>query len=280
MNETTQTAANNEDQFQIEDIEIMKQRSANNSTFLCIKIPEIQLLVSYRGSNRDKKNIKDLTQVSLLFPLFEVHDKTWTWLDLINALKSHVKKALVSQVPKNNLYLIKHISHILNAVINIKALKHKLIKVPIQPVNKLINRRRRSNSQHQLKLSDESEKLTISKLFGAKFIESKTSSKQAQKSAVINANTANNSMISETKVSSSSSKKISSFSDCEEENNVEEERESFDVLGKTMPKRHALVKKSHSTLSMDLKRRFLKFSKDKTASNQQTLEKKRKSVPK
>lgn len=172
------------------------------------------------------------------------------------------------------------ISNILNDVINTKALKHKLIKVPIQPVNKLINRRRRSNSQHQLKLSDESEKLTISKLFGAKFIESKTSSKQAQKSAVINSNTANNSIISETKVSSSSSKKISSFSDCEEENNLEEERESFDVLGKTMPKRHALVKKSHSTLSMDLKRRFLKFSKDKTASNQQTLENKRKSVPK
>lgn len=103
MAEATQTGANNEDQFQIEDIEIMKQRSANNSTFLCIKIPEIQLLVSYRGSNRDKKNIKDLTQVSLLFPLFEVHDKTWTWLDLINALKSHVKKALVSQVIKTTL---------------------------------------------------------------------------------------------------------------------------------------------------------------------------------
>lgn len=107
MAETTQTAANNEDQFQIEDIEIMKQRSANNSTFLCIKIPEIQLLVSYRGSNRDKKNIKDLTQVSLLFPLFEVHDKTWTWLDLINALKSHVKKALVSQVRKKQLISIR-----------------------------------------------------------------------------------------------------------------------------------------------------------------------------
>lgn len=89
---------NDENELQVEDIEIMKQRSANNSTFLCIKIPDIQLLVSYRGSNRDKKNIKDLTEVSLLFPLFEVHNKTWTWLDLINALKSHVKKALVSQV--------------------------------------------------------------------------------------------------------------------------------------------------------------------------------------
>lgn len=92
----------NDDQLHIEDIEIMKQRSANNSTFLCIKIPEIELLVTYRGSNREqKKNIKDLNEVSLLFPLFEVHDKTWTWLDLINALKSHVKKALVSQVHRS-----------------------------------------------------------------------------------------------------------------------------------------------------------------------------------
>lgn len=103
---TNATTTTDDSELQIEDIEIMKQRSANNSTFLCIKIPEIQLLVSYRGSNRDKKNIKDLTEVSLLFPLFEVHDKTWTWLDLINALKSHVKKALVSQVSLKQVYFL------------------------------------------------------------------------------------------------------------------------------------------------------------------------------
>ncbi|RNA08768.1 hypothetical protein BpHYR1_039922 [Brachionus plicatilis] len=128
-----------------DDIEIMKQRSANNNTFLCIKIPEIQLLVTYKGSCLDKKNIKDLNNVCLLFPLFEVHDQTWTWLDLINALKSHVKKALLSQ-----------------------AIKHKLIKIPIQPVNNLINRNRRSNSQQQLTDSqiEEHEKMKFLKLFG------------------------------------------------------------------------------------------------------------------
>lgn len=89
------STANHKNLKNDDDIEIMKQRSANNNTFLCIKIPEIQLLVSYRATNKDK-NIKDLKNVSLMFPLFEVHDKTWTWLDLINALKSHVKKALVS----------------------------------------------------------------------------------------------------------------------------------------------------------------------------------------
>ncbi len=156
LNQTTQsqtnTNATSSSQLQNDDIEIMKQRSANNNTFLCIKIPEIQLLVSYRATNKDK-NIKDLRNVSLLFPLFEIHDKTWTYVDLINALKSHVKKALVSQ-----------------------ALKHKLIKVPIEPVNKLINRRRRFNSQQHLTNMeiDEHEKLTILKLFGTKFIEKKS----------------------------------------------------------------------------------------------------------
>jgi len=89
------TANSTKNQLKNDDIEIMKQRSANNCVFLCIKIPEIQLLVSYRATEKDK-NIKNLKNVRLLFPLFEAHDKTWTWLDLINALKSHVKKALVS----------------------------------------------------------------------------------------------------------------------------------------------------------------------------------------
>jgi hypothetical protein len=135
-----------------EEIEIMKQRSANNNTFLCIKITEIQLLVSYKGGDNDNtNNIRDLNNVSLLFPLFEVHDKTWTWLDLINALKSHVKKALLSQ-----------------------AIRHKLIKAPIQPVNKLINRSRlRSNSQQHLTNIEleEQEKLTVLKMFGTNLIE-------------------------------------------------------------------------------------------------------------
>lgn len=53
-----------------------------------------------------------------------------------------------------------------------QAIRHKLIKVPIQPVNKLLNRVGRSNSQQQLTNleTDENEKLIV-KLFGTKFIE-------------------------------------------------------------------------------------------------------------
>lgn len=216
--------------LQHEDIEIMKQRSANNNTFLCIKITEIQLLVTYKGGKNDKeKNLKDLNNVSFQFPLFEIHDQTLTWLDLVNALKSHVKKALVSQ-----------------------ALKHKLIKVPIQPVNKLINRKRNRNNhsnltsfgtafgdnnispfkdkkrsasqQHLNDLeADEQEKLTLLKLFGTKFIEKKS------QNAI--------------------PKELENIGKKEETKNEEEKKKSS-------------VAKSNSSLSFDLKKRFLKFSRN------------------
>ena len=216
--------------LQHEDIEIMKQRSANNNTFLCIKITEIQLLVTYKGGKNDKeKNLKDLNNVSFQFPLFEIHDQTLTWLDLVNALKSHVKKALVSQ-----------------------ALKHKLIKVPIQPVNKLINRKRNRNNHSNLTSfgtafgdnnispfkdkkrsasqkhlndleADEQEKLTLLKLFGTKFREKKSQN--------------------------TISKELENIGKKEETKNEEEKKKSS-------------VAKSNSSLSFDLKKRFLKFSRN------------------
>ena len=188
-NTTNNNNSSNTNQLQVEDIEIMKQRSANNNTFLCIKITDVQLLVSYRGGEKEN-NLKDLNNVRVLFPLFEVHDKTWTWLDLVNALKPHVKKALVSQ-----------------------ALKHKFIKVPIKPVmnlrarnsnhhshnhhnhshqqqhdhlsprgdHKQLQQRQQQQQQQSTSASytnseiDEQEKVTLLKLFGTKFIEKKSS---------------------------------------------------------------------------------------------------------
>lgn len=68
-----------------------------------------------------------------------------TWLDLINAIKTHLKKAFVSQ-----------------------AIKHKLIKTPI---NNLI--RRTKNPRINTK-SEENEKNTLLKLFGTRLIETKS----------------------------------------------------------------------------------------------------------
>lgn len=235
---------NSSNQLHIDDIEIMKQRSANNNTFLCIKIPEIQLLVSYKGSNMDKKNIKDLNNVCLLFPLFEVHDQTWTWLDLINALKSHVKKALLSQ-----------------------ALKHKLIKVPIQPVNKLINRKRRSSSSQQQLTNlqiEEHEKLAMLKLFGTKFIEKNSQFNYTTQVSQICANKEeasskayadNEDLVSE-KVARNKSNP-SSFN--EKESLVRDKKPSV-VDERVKP----TVVKSNSSLGFGLKKHFFKLTREKT----------------
>ena len=126
------------------------------------------MLESYQATDKDK-NIKDLKNVRLFFPQFEVHDKTWTWLDLINALKSHVKKALlmVSQT-----------------------IRHKLNKVPIQPVNKILSRVGRSNShQHLTNLElEEHEKIAFLKLFGTKFIEKNSNNINSSSNVVQNTN--------------------------------------------------------------------------------------------
>jgi hypothetical protein len=67
-----------------------------------------------------------------------------TWVDLIQALKSHLTKALVPQ-----------------------AIKHKLIKIPIKPVNSLIRLTQAKNSNKN-KTNEDNEQNTLLKLFGSK----------------------------------------------------------------------------------------------------------------
>jgi hypothetical protein len=248
----------------------MKQRSANNNTFLCIKIPEIQLLVSYRGSNKDKKNFKDLNNVSLLFPLFEVHDKTWTWLDLINALKSHVKKALLSQ-----------------------AIRHKLIQVPIQPMNKLINRGKQQRSGSQQFLTnlqiDEHERLAMLKLFGSKYIDNNTTS-SSRKSLLTNIGPTSAMVIREEtaviaphsphspKVSHNRSRieaeERSSLLGYEQSTNEElaggnsmQKSVALNKSEESLAKRASKLVKSNSTIGNAIKKRFFKLTKDKEKSS-------------
>lgn len=236
--------AENSNQLQVEDIEIMKQRSANNNTFLCIKIPEIQLLVSYRGSNRDKKNFKDLSDVSLLFPLFEVTNVTWTWLDLINALKSHVKKAMLSQ-----------------------ALRHKFIKAPIQPMNKLINRK---SGSHSLQLVEDHEKLAMIKLFGSKYIEKKSINPSMVTAKEETAYFFNRSIGKRDDEERASylieSEEPSHVSVLSASNSVANENESTQET-----RRMGKIGKSNSTLSNAIKKKFLKLRREKTELNESSV---------
>ncbi|XP_060562860.1 LOW QUALITY PROTEIN: protein hobbit-like [Ruditapes philippinarum] len=81
-----------------DDIDKMKERAANNNTFLYIKIPEVSLRVSYKGEK--EKNIEDVHDFSLILPTLEYHNCIWTWFDLLMAMKNDSKRVLISQAPQ------------------------------------------------------------------------------------------------------------------------------------------------------------------------------------
>lgn len=74
----------------------MQQRAEQNKHFVFIKIPELPVNLSYKG--KKEKNIEDVHNSRLVVPTLEYHSVTWTWLDLLLAIKAGSKSALVSQV--------------------------------------------------------------------------------------------------------------------------------------------------------------------------------------
>ena len=90
-----------------DDVEEMKSRAQRNKLFVYIKIPEVPLCVSYKGE-RDKKKILDVAGFLLQVPTIEYHNVTWTWLDLLLAVKSRVKDSLLSQAIKQKLSMKSH----------------------------------------------------------------------------------------------------------------------------------------------------------------------------
>lgn len=83
------------------DIEKMKERADKNHTFISIKIPEVPIRVSYKG--KKEKNLEDVHDLSLVLSTIEYHNRTWTWLDLLMALKNDAKKTLLSQAIKQKI---------------------------------------------------------------------------------------------------------------------------------------------------------------------------------
>ena len=80
----------------VDDVEKMKERAANNNTFLYIKITQVSLLVSYKGER--EKNLEDVRDVHVTLPMLEYHSVTWTWHDFAMALKRDCKRQLIQQV--------------------------------------------------------------------------------------------------------------------------------------------------------------------------------------
>lgn len=52
--------------------------------------------VSYKGYK--EKNLEDIRDFSLVIPTLEYHNVTWTWLDLLLAMKSDSRRVILSQV--------------------------------------------------------------------------------------------------------------------------------------------------------------------------------------
>ncbi|CAG9812625.1 unnamed protein product [Phaedon cochleariae] len=85
----------------IDDVEKMKERAEQNKLFVYIKIPEVPVKVSYKGNK--EKNLEDLREYSLIIPTLEYHNMTWTWLDLLMAIRNDSKRVILSQAIKQKL---------------------------------------------------------------------------------------------------------------------------------------------------------------------------------
>nr|CAD7259627.1 unnamed protein product [Timema shepardi] len=86
-----------------DDVEKMKERAEKNKLFIYIKIPEVPVKVSYKGNK--EKNLEDIRDFSLVIPTLEYHNVTWTWLDLLLAMKNDSRRVILSQAIKQKLQI-------------------------------------------------------------------------------------------------------------------------------------------------------------------------------
>ena len=84
-----------------DDVEKMKERAEKNMLFICVKVPEVPVRVSYKGEK--DKNIEDVQDVHILIPTLEYNNITWTWLDFLLAVRSHSRRVFLAQVRIKNL---------------------------------------------------------------------------------------------------------------------------------------------------------------------------------
>merc|ERR1711874_288649 len=82
-----------------DDVEKMKERAERNKLFIYIKIPEVPIKVSYKGE-KEKNQILDVADFHLQLPTLEYHNVTWTWLDLLLAVKKGSRDSLIAQLVK------------------------------------------------------------------------------------------------------------------------------------------------------------------------------------
>ncbi|KAI1295879.1 Uncharacterized protein HDE_05272 [Halotydeus destructor] len=95
-------AANKKQSESGTEIEKMRERAQKNQTFVYIKIPEVPIRVSYKGSKN--KNLEDISNFTLILPTIEYHNQTWTWLDVLMAIKNESRNRLLAQAVKQKFH--------------------------------------------------------------------------------------------------------------------------------------------------------------------------------
>ena len=82
---STVGSGSNKDTDQIRQ---MQERANQIKSFIYIKVPGVKHCLSYRGLK--EKNFEDLTMFPFFLPTLEYRNKTWTWLDFLNAIKKGI----------------------------------------------------------------------------------------------------------------------------------------------------------------------------------------------
>lgn len=77
-------------------INVFQERAEKNKLFVYMKIPEVPIRLSYKSTKN--KNLVDLQNYSILVPTLEYHNLTWTWLDLLMAIRNDIKRVVFPQV--------------------------------------------------------------------------------------------------------------------------------------------------------------------------------------
>ncbi|KAG2176544.1 hypothetical protein INT44_007207 [Umbelopsis vinacea] len=92
-----------------DDLSVMKERASNNRTFIYIKVPGAKHCLSYQGPK--EKNIEDLYEFVFSQPTLEYRNRTWSWYELMNAVKKDFLRAALKhsgQLIRDKLKIRRH----------------------------------------------------------------------------------------------------------------------------------------------------------------------------
>ncbi|XP_063216130.1 protein hobbit-like [Bacillus rossius redtenbacheri] len=86
------------------NVEKMKTRALRNKLFVYTKLTAVPVRLSYRGRTK----VEEVRDLRLAVPTLQYHSMTWTWLDLLLAVRSDCQRLVFSQTIKQKLKIRRH----------------------------------------------------------------------------------------------------------------------------------------------------------------------------